>query len=145
MLMNSLDYVDQQKYVERYSRSLGPRISVKNNNIIGAFSYNIFVGVYVATIFGAAFFFDLFWPERRESKAVRIAWKACSMLACCFALSSAIVLTVILSTKRAILVGDSTGLELRLSPPLEYKSNGEAIASVVLIWLGWVATCARYV
>jgi hypothetical protein len=131
--------------VERYSKTLGPSVSVKNNDIVGAFSYNIFVGVFVATIFGAAFFFDLFWPERYESKAVRIAWKACSILACCFALSSAIVLTVILSTKKAILVGNATGLQLKLDPPLSYKNNGEAIASVVLIWLGWVATCARYV
>jgi len=96
----------------------------------------------VATIFGAAFFFDLFWPDRHESKSVRIAWKACSVLASCFALSSAILLTVILSTHKATLTGDATGLDLKLDPPLSYKHNAEAIASVVLIWLGWIATCA---
>jgi hypothetical protein len=143
-ILIAIDYVSEQKYVEGYSRELGGPISVKNNDIVGAFSYNIFVGVFVATIFGAAFFFDLFWPERHESKAVRIAWKACSVLASIFALTSAIALTVILSTKKAVLVGDATGLQLKLDPPLSYKSNGESIASVVLIWLGWIATCARY-
>jgi hypothetical protein len=68
-------YVDQQKDFERR-----PGVSVRNNDIIGSFSFNIFVGVFVATIFGAAFFFDLFWPERLESKAVRVAWKACAVL-----------------------------------------------------------------
>jgi hypothetical protein len=37
---------------------------------------DIFVGIFVATIFGAAFFFDLFWPERHESLSVKLAWKA---------------------------------------------------------------------
>jgi hypothetical protein len=139
------DYVSEQKYVQRYGTTLGTDINIKNNDIVGAFSYNIFVGVFVATIFGAAFFFDLFWPDRHESLSVRIAWKACSILACIFALSSAICLTVILATKRAVLVGDTTGLELKLKSPLTYKDNGEAIASVVLLWLGWIATCAACV
>lgn len=110
---------------------------------MGAFSFNIFVGVFVATIFGAAFFFDLFWPNRSESGAVRIAWKACAVLASCFALASAVLLTVIMSRHRAILVGDAG--DTKLDPPLEYKKSGEAVASVILIWLGWVATCARYI
>ncbi|KIW06414.1 uncharacterized protein PV09_02865 [Verruconis gallopava] len=135
------DYVDEQKQVEHNQ----PERTIKNDNIVGSFSYNIFVGVYVATIFGSGFFFDLFWPERHESTSVKMAWRVCSVLACCFTLSSAILLTVILSTKHAILVGDTTGLELQLSPPLSYKHNGEAIASVVLLWCGWVATCASRV
>jgi len=136
------NYTDEQKDVERHSKSLGNPISVRNNDIVGAFSYNIFVGVFVATIFGAAFFFDLFWPERHESKSVMIAWKACAVLASCFALSSAILLTVIMSTHKATLTGESNGLNYHLDPPLKYKHNAEAIASVVLIWLGWIATCA---
>jgi hypothetical protein len=46
-----------------------------NNDYVGIGSFNIFVGVFVATIFGAAFFFDLFWPERTESRAVKRAWR----------------------------------------------------------------------
>lgn len=135
-------YLSERKYVQKYSDSLGASVTVKSHDIVGSFSYNIFVGVFVATIFGAAFFFDLFWPERNESRSVRIAWKACAVLSCIFTLSSAILLTVILSTKRAVLVGNYTGIVFKLDPPLQYKENGESIASVVLIWLGWIATCA---
>jgi len=125
-------YVDQQKRLERR-----PGVFVKNNDIVGSFSFNIFVGVFVATIFGAAFFFDLFWPERSETKAVRIAWKACAVLASCFALASAILLTVVIATHRATV----TGMEhIKENPPLLYKKNGRAVASVVLIWLGFLAT-----
>jgi len=69
--------VDQQDGIQTRSRG---QAHVQNNDIIGIFSYNIFVGIAVATIFGSGFFFDLFWPEREESKSVRIAWKVCSLL-----------------------------------------------------------------
>lgn len=40
-----------------------------------------------ATVFGAGFFFDLFWPERHESRAVKQAWKysAIFVTVCTFA------------------------------------------------------------
>jgi hypothetical protein len=134
------DYTDQQAHVEQDS---GKLVSIRNNDIVGSFSYNIFVGVYVATIFGAAFFFDLFWPERKEIPSVQLAWKICSVLTVCFALSSAILLTVVLTTHRAALTDALLGDDIKLSPPLLYKKNGEAIASLVLIWLGWLATIWR--
>lgn len=125
------------------SSSVGSPARIVNNELVGAFSYNIFAGVYVATIFGAAFFFDLFWPERREVWGVRIAWRICSVLACCFVLSSALVLTVILVKHRAVLVGPAGNIKLK--PPLVSKNRGEAIASLVLVWAGWLATCWRSV
>ena len=67
---------------------------VHNNNIVGIFSYNIFVGIAVATIFGSGFFFDLFWPERKESKSVRIAWKISSVVVSFMAMADALALTV---------------------------------------------------
>jgi len=48
----------------------------------------------VATIFGSGFFFDLFWPERKESNAVRLAWKISSVVVSIAALADAIALTV---------------------------------------------------
>ena len=67
---------------------------VQNNDIVGIASYNIFIGIAVATIFGSGFFFDLFWPERTESKFVRLAWKICSLLVSIMALGDALALTV---------------------------------------------------
>lgn len=98
------DYVSQQRFIERYDG----RAAVHNDDFVGAASYNIFVGIYVATIFGAGFFFDLIWPERRESRAVRWAWRVCSVLACLFALSSAIAVTVSDQTNSTHLRGTSS-------------------------------------
>ncbi|KAF1986826.1 hypothetical protein K402DRAFT_404134 [Aulographum hederae CBS 113979] len=138
------DYLDQQDDVAR----LNPNAEVHNNDFVGAFSYNIFVGVYVATIFGAAFFFDLFWPERQESKAVKIAWRVCSVLAVIFVASSAILLTVILFTHHAFITGLAPEEGDRLleethttgQSPLSYRTNGRGIASVAFIWPGFLAT-----
>jgi hypothetical protein len=67
---------------------------VQNNDIVGVFSYNIFVGIAVATIFGSGFFFDLFWPERDESTSVKWAWRICSLVVSIMALADALALTV---------------------------------------------------
>lgn len=85
------DYVDQQDGIQ--TRSNG-QAHVHNDDFVGIASYNIFVGIAVATIFGAGFFFDLFWPERTESKSVRLAWKICSVAVSFMALADAVALTV---------------------------------------------------
>lgn len=72
----------------------GTRAHVQNNDIVGILSYNIFIGISVATIFGSGFFFDLFWPERHESRAVKMAWKISSVVVSIAALADAIALTV---------------------------------------------------
>jgi hypothetical protein len=85
------DYIDQQDRITTQSHA---QAHVHNVDFVGIASYNIFVGIMVATIFGSGFFFDLFWPERRESQSVRLAWKICSVVVSFMALAGAIVLTV---------------------------------------------------
>jgi hypothetical protein len=140
------DYVDQQKYMETHHMGA----TVHNDDYIGIASYNIFVGIYVATIFGSAFFFDLFWPERVESAAVKLAWRICSVLACLMTLACALAYTVILATHQAYVTGANAAEAQRLlaeygGSPLEYRKNGRALASLVFEWVGWPATVARYV
>ncbi|KAJ4986175.1 hypothetical protein SVAN01_08328 [Stagonosporopsis vannaccii] len=135
------DYVDQQKFVAIHS----PGATVHNNNFVGIASYNIFVGIFVATIFGAAFFFDLFWPERHESRAVKIAWRVCSVFACALTLSCALAYTYIVATQSAYVSGTDAANAGRLlaeygGSPMRYASNGRAIASVVFLWPGMVFT-----
>jgi hypothetical protein len=84
------DYVDQQDGIE----TRHPGSHVHNDDFVGIASYNIFVGIAVATIFGSGFFFDLFWPERTESKSVRLAWKFSSVVVSFMAFADAIALTV---------------------------------------------------
>ncbi len=85
------DYVNQQDDIERRSSH---RAHVHSDDFVGIASYNIFVGIAVATIFGSGFFFDLFWPERYESPAVKLAWKICSLTVSFMALADAIAMTV---------------------------------------------------
>ena len=121
------------------------RTQVHNDDFVGTASYNIFVGIYVATIFGSGFFFDLFWPERHESPSVKFAWKVCSVLACVFGLADALALTVIVAMHRSTVTGPRDQLPAArevINPPLVYRHNGRAIAAVVLLWPGWVATVA---
>jgi lipid-A-disaccharide synthase-like uncharacterized protein len=121
---------------------------VHNNNFVGIASYNIFVGIFVATIFGAAFFFDLFWPERFESPAVKTAWKVCSVLACMLTLSCALAYTYIVASQSAYVSGTNAANAQRLlglygGSPMKYRHNGRAIASVVFLWPGMVFTFVR--
>ncbi|KAI0022561.1 hypothetical protein F4780DRAFT_182670 [Xylariomycetidae sp. FL0641] len=142
-------YLDQQTYIEQVSKKTASEF---NNDIVGVGSYNIFVGVYVATIFGAAFFFDLFWPERHESKSVKLAWKICAILACFFTTSAAIALTVVVSRHSAHVynAGGSNHSQADLDkfvkdsggPPTVYRNNPKTIASVVFLWIGVVSTVA---
>ncbi|KAK4547538.1 hypothetical protein LTR36_000495 [Oleoguttula mirabilis] len=137
------DYIDEQKFVHR----LNPNAYVYNNDYVGAASYNIFAGVFVATIFGAAFFFDLFWPERHESKSVRTAWKVCGILAVIFHLAAALELTVITAMHQGHVTGVSEQEGANLvgqfhkddGTPLNYKKNPRALAAVVFVWLGFAS------
>lgn len=135
------DYVDQQKFISRQIA----KATVHNNNFVGIASYNIFVGVYVATIFGSAFFFDLFWPERYESPSVKLAWRLCSIFACMLTLSCALAYTDIVATQSAFVTGTNAAESQQLlakygGSPLRYRENGRAIASVVFLWPGTVFT-----
>lgn len=126
---------------------------VYNNDYVGAASYNIFAGVFVAFIFGAAFFFDLFWPERHESKSVRIAWKVCGVLSTLAHLAAALELTIITSTRQGYVTGVSQAEGENLvgqfhkdgGTPLNYKKNGRAVAAVVFAWLGFCSVVPSYV
>lgn len=86
-----LDYVDQQDGIS--TRSQG-KAQVQNDDIVGIASFNILVGIAVATVFGGAFFFDLFWPERVETKAVRLSWKIAGITVSIMTLADALALTV---------------------------------------------------
>lgn len=120
-----------------------------NDDFVGIASYNIFVGIAVATIFGAAFFFDLFFPERWEPRNIRWSWRISAVVVTIMCFADAIALTVIVATGRARITADSQDAQQIanevINPPLVYRHNGRAIASVVCLWIGLVGTIARQV
>lgn len=126
------DYVDEQKYI----RGLNSEAYEYNNDYIGIASYNIFAGVFVAFVFGAAYFFDLIWPERHEDRGIRVAWKICAVVATVFYFAAALAMTIIVAIRSAYISGVSSEEAQRLldaynGSPLIYRHNGRAIASVV--------------
>ncbi|KAK2627344.1 hypothetical protein QTJ16_003310 [Diplocarpon rosae] len=138
------DYVDQKEYL--YERSDG-RALVQSNDIISIFSYNILVGVAVATIFGSGFFFDLFWPERHESVSVKWAWKISSVVVSFMALADVLALTFIVAANRANIRGlsaqeEAFWFQVSGKPNPIYRKNGYNVASVVLLWPGVIASFA---
>lgn len=139
------DYRDQAKEVSRLE---GGGVEEWSGDFIGVASYNIFNGIFVAFVFGAAFFFDLIFPERREDVGIRRAWKYSAVVTCFTTLGSAIAMTVVFSTHSSRLSGNpedvariSTLLENNGSDPLEYRDNALAKASLAFLWPGWVACC----
>jgi uncharacterized membrane protein len=136
------DYVKQQSTIE----SLHSTAAVHNDDFVGIASYNIFCGIAVATIFGAAFFFDLFFPERFEPKNIRWAWRISAVVVTIMTLADALALTVIVATKKAWISADSADslaiANEKINPPMVYRHNPRAVASVVFVWIGLVGCIA---
>lgn len=138
------DYVDQQDGISQRSHH---QAHVHNDDYVGIASYNIWVGIAVATIFGSGFFFDLFWPERHENNAVKIAWKVSSVVVSFMALADAIAMTVIVATRSAYISGVSpeyanTLFEQNGPPNRIYRHNAYCVASTVILWPGMIASFA---
>lgn len=141
------DYLDQQDSLQRKF----PGINVFNNDYIGIASYNIFIGVFAATVFGAAFFFDLFWPDRYEPRWVQNMWMGGAIFVSIAGLADALAYTVILTLHGEIIsnfnLNDPALIETLTreenKTPILYRRSGRAVASVVFLWVGWVSTVAR--
>ena len=129
------------------------KVTLSNDGYIGAASYNIFAGVFVGFVYGAAFFFDLMFPERKEDRGIRIAWKVCGVLAVIFHLGAAITLTIITVTRHASVKASIPPLNdeefwwhqysKHSEAPLSYGHNPRAIAAVVFVWLGFASLPPR--
>lgn len=139
------DYIQQQSFIQKLSPT--DRANVHNDDVVGAASFNIFAGIAVAFIFGSAFFFDLFWPERRETRGVKWAWKICSVAVTVITLASALTMTVIVARNKAYITGVDAAtaqqyFRLSRTPSSVYRHDPKCVTSVVLMWLGWAATLA---
>ncbi|SMQ48377.1 unnamed protein product [Zymoseptoria tritici ST99CH_3D7] len=140
------DYIHSQRKVA----SLDANVYVYNNDFVGPAAFDIPAGVFVSFIFGAAFFFDLFWPIRWESRTVQTAWRICGLLSIAFQLASSLWLTIITARNCGYFEGaDREYGESLLSQftkdggtPLCYRHNPLIVAAVVFGWLGFVSVVA---
>lgn len=143
------DYLKQRKDLAKQF----PGIHVFNNDYIGIASYNIFVGVFSAIVFGAAFFFDLFFPNRYEPTWVQNMWMGGAVFSSVAGLGDALAYTIILALHSEVIsnydMHDPALLaalaQHQNKTPISYKHSGRAIASVVFLWAGWVCSVASTV
>ncbi|TFK35283.1 hypothetical protein BDQ12DRAFT_612085 [Crucibulum laeve] len=140
-------YEDHQDNIERFSQF---RAQVHNNDIIAAEVLTIVFCVFVATLFGADFFFLVFWPRRVYprwyDKTKRVLAVGITMGVAAAALMSTIVIAK--HSERITGVPEDTAgqyAEFFFRPPLRYRSWAVNIAYVVLLWLGLLATIASTV
>jgi hypothetical protein len=110
--------------------------------------------MFVSTVLGAAFFLDLVWPTRVESKAVRTAWKVCGIIAVLLHLGAMLAFTVITArncghftftdqadaSKATLEYGQSLLSQYHKNGgvPLCYRRDGRAIAALAFGWPGTV-------
>ncbi|KAG7092025.1 hypothetical protein E1B28_008407 [Marasmius oreades] len=144
----SLDkYEDLQKHVEAWS---GHRAHLFNNDIIDAEITTIVFCVMVATLFGADFFFLLFFPRRRYPAWYTITKKIFAVVITAGVFAAAVLSTVIVARNSATISGVSAEeakslTDLYFRPPLQYNKWAVNIAYVCVLWPGFLATAASTV
>ncbi|KAF8881395.1 hypothetical protein CPB84DRAFT_252186 [Gymnopilus junonius] len=145
-------YDSLQTNVQKYSTAFSPpspspHASLHNNDIIDSAITTIVFCVLVATVFGADFFFLVFWPERMYPGWYNVTKKALAMVITAGVGVAAIISTVVISTRQAFITGvsdDAAAALIRVyfRPPLVYRTWAVNIAWIVLLWVAFAFTVA---
>ncbi|KAL0573781.1 hypothetical protein V5O48_008168 [Marasmius crinis-equi] len=117
-------YEKLQDHIEFWS---GFRASVHNNDIIDAEILTIVFCVFVATLFGADFFFLLFFPRRRYPKWYNTTKKALAVFITGGVLAGALMSTIVVATGEVDITGVSAEeaqqlVDIYKKPPLSEHS-----------------------
>ncbi|TFK20330.1 hypothetical protein FA15DRAFT_759462 [Coprinopsis marcescibilis] len=140
-------YNSQEANVERVSGNVA---EVHNNDIYAASCITILFCVLVATLFGADFFFLLFWPRRRYPRWYNRSKKGLAVMISIGMAAATIMSTVVVGFHEAYVVGPSPAeidrlIELYSRPPMVYRRWPTNIAWVVLLWIAFFSTVASTV
>ncbi|KAF9463464.1 hypothetical protein BDZ94DRAFT_1308769 [Collybia nuda] len=139
-------YQSQQDNIE----SINEDAAVHNNDLIAAQCLTIVFCVFVATLFGADFFFLVFWPSRRYPYWYNVIKKFLAVGITTGVTAAAFMSTIVVASHGARITGVSLEQaeqyeRLFFRPPLRYKDWAVNIAYVVLLWIGLVFTFASTV
>ncbi|KIM92053.1 hypothetical protein PILCRDRAFT_185 [Piloderma croceum F 1598] len=140
-------YEDLQTHVEAAN---GRGAQLHNNDLIAAECLTIVFCVLVATLFGAEFFFLLFFPQRTYPKWYNGTKKSLAVGITLGVFAAALMSSVIVARNSAFITGvdeaTKQGLvEFFYRPPLRYNVYSTNIAYVVLLWIGLFCTAASTV
>ncbi|KAJ8094514.1 hypothetical protein PM082_010948 [Marasmius tenuissimus] len=140
-------YDSLKDHVEEFT---GGRATLHKNDLKSAEVLTIFFCVMVATLFGADFFFLLFFPRRRYPRWYVLLKKFFAVFITAGVLAAALMSTIVVATGEADISGASAEearqlTEIYFRPPLEYDRWAVNIAYVCLLWPGFLATAASTV
>ena len=79
---------------KRHIQSAHPGADVLYGDIIAILAVHIVITTVVSWFFTAAFFADLFWPERPQTAASRLKWKIGALVALGSVLADAVAFNV---------------------------------------------------
>ncbi|GAA5823925.1 hypothetical protein JCM10212_005004 [Sporobolomyces blumeae] len=133
-------YEDLQDNVEgRY-----PGAHLYNNDIIDMEITTIVFCVFVATLFGADFFFLLQFPRRKYPDWYQNLKKFFAIVIDVGVFAAALGSTIVVANNSAQIVHVSREVAREAAsyyyrPPLEYNRWAVNVAYVVVLWIGWVA------
>jgi hypothetical protein len=121
------------------------RIHLYQNDLIDAQIITIVFCVLVACIFGADFFFLLFFPTRIYPMWYNVARRGMALIICAGLVAASLLSTVVVATRSAILSRSTRevyreAVEFFYRPPLRYASFPTNIAYVVMLWLATMST-----
>jgi len=140
-------YTALEDHIEDYSNH---RAKVKVHDILVAESMTICFSVFVATLFGADFFFLLFWPRRLYPIWYNTVKKVLAVAITGGVFASAVLSNVVVGRHSAriehVSHEEAKALtDIYFRPPLRYASWPTNIAYVGLLWIGFIFTVASTV
>ncbi|KAF8319223.1 uncharacterized protein EI90DRAFT_2925714 [Cantharellus anzutake] len=140
-------YTALQEHIEKYTHG---RSSLHQHDILVAEAMTICFCVFVATLFGADFFFLLFWPRRLYPMWYNFTKKALAVAITAGVFASAVLSNVVVARHTAFVVRatpeEAKALtDIFFRPPLKYYKWPTNIAYVVQLWVGFIFTAASTV
>ncbi|KAJ4256093.1 hypothetical protein NW762_009169 [Fusarium torreyae] len=131
-------YLKLPKTIDGY-----PGSSVDSTDFTAAFALNTASCIFICLFFGAALFFDLFWPERVERRGVQWAWKWVAAACCIVQLVACVGTGYVVFAREVTIHGVTDKEHEKISEnwsgaPLRYRDDGIAMACFILCSIGWV-------
>jgi hypothetical protein len=137
-------------YNQVRSRTLSdfPSARINSTDLVASLGFNVAPNILIGLFFGAAIFYDLFWPERVECRRIQWTWKLSAMALCVMELAALLWLTITVATHGIQIDGvtDDETNSIRQSwhgPALNYSNDGRSVATIIVEWIGFLLTLWR--
>lgn len=119
-----------------------PSAHFSATNFVGTFAIALFSCLFIGFFPGAAVFFEIFWPERVESRSAQLMWKIGMLAATVLQFVASLAFTIVVATGKVGIHGVTGEDEAMVrrdwgSSKLEYGDEKRALVSVVFCWIAF--------